>query len=359
VHLYADDAPDVLAVYFEWVDAMSHLFMLHAPPRMPDVNETEYRRYKDAVEQAYLLQDEILGDIMARMDDRTVLMVISDHGFRSGSVRLKNRPEIWAGNAAKWHRIDGVVAFYGAGVTRGATIEGASILDVAPTVLALMGLPRAQDMPGKPITSAFSDDVAATFATETVPTLDRPREAIAAEVPASNAAAQETMKKLEALGYLAPDDADMHNNLGQRYENRGEYRKAIEEYQKAIALRPNHHATYNNLAVCYGKLKMYPEAQAALEKCIQLNPENFSAMTNLAVLYLETGQVDAGVRLAERVVKTEPGFVNGRVTLGGAYALVKRYDDAERELREALRLDPENEDAKGTLEYIERVRSSQ
>jgi tetratricopeptide (TPR) repeat protein len=359
LHLLETDGPDVLAVYFEWVDAMSHLFMLHAPPRMPDVNQAEYNRYKDAVEQAYLLQDEILGDIMAKMDDRTVLMVISDHGFRSGSVRLKNRPEIWAGNAAKWHRIEGLVAFYGAGVRRGASIEGASILDVAPTVLALMGLPRAQDMPGKAITSAFTDEVVGSFSTEAMPTLDRPREQVAAEIPASNAAAQETMKKLEALGYLAPDDADLHNNLGQRFENRGEYRKAIEEYQKAIALRPDYHAAYNNIAVCYGKLKMYPEAQAALEKCIQLDPQNFAAMTNLAVLYLETGRVEAGVRLAERVVRTEPGFVNGRVTLGGAYAMVKRYDDAERELREALRLDPENEDAKGTLEYVERARSSQ
>jgi len=359
-HLLATDAPDVLAVYFEWVDAMSHLFMLHAPPRMPDVPQAEYDRYKDAVEQAYVLQDEILGDIMAKLDQRTVLMVISDHGFRSGSVRLINRPEIWAGNAAKWHRLDGIVAFFGAGVKRGATIQDASILDVTPTVLALMGLPRAADMPGKAIASAFTDDVVRSFNSETLPTLDRPRADVASAAPSSSGeAAEETLKKLRALGYLATDDADLHNNLGQRYEQRGEYRKAIEEYQKAIALRPDFHATYNNLAVCYGKLGMYGEAEATLKKSIELNPKNFSAMTNLAVLYLKTGRLDAGVRLAQRVVEMEPGFVNGRVTLGGAYALTERYDEARRELREALRLDPTDEDAKGTLAYVDSVQHSQ
>ncbi|MGD8413461.1 MAG: alkaline phosphatase family protein, partial [Candidatus Latescibacterota bacterium] len=103
-HLLETDSPDLLAVYFEWVDAVSHLFMLHSPPRMADITDEEYGRFKDAVEQSYILQDEILGKFMGLMDDNTVLLVASDHGFKAGDSRLKNRPEIWAGNAAKWHR---------------------------------------------------------------------------------------------------------------------------------------------------------------------------------------------------------------------------------------------------------------
>ena len=119
LHEIQNGAPDVLAVYFEWVDAMSHLFMLHAPPRMPDVPADEYERYHRAVEETYILQDRILGQIMDAVDDKTVVMVISDHGFKSGDSRLRNRPEIWAGNAAKWHRLDGIVGFFGPGVKKG------------------------------------------------------------------------------------------------------------------------------------------------------------------------------------------------------------------------------------------------
>jgi tetratricopeptide (TPR) repeat protein len=357
LHEIANGAPDVLAVYFEWVDAMSHLFMLHAPPRMPDVSADEYERYHGAIEEAYILQDRILGEIMDAVDDSTVVMVISDHGFKSGESRLRNRPEIWAGNAAKWHRVDGIVGFFGAGVRPGHAIEGASILDVAPTVLALMGLPRAADMPGKPLAGVFEDRVAAAFNSTTVATLDRERE----DTPdtAQSGATEETMKKLEALGYLTPDNADAQNNLGQRYQQRGEFQKAIEAYREAIRMRPNFYSAYNNLAVCYGKLKMYPEAEEALRKCIALKPDDFYAMNNLAVMCIETGRLEEGIRFAETAVRIEPGYANGRVTLGSVYAMQRRFDDAEREFREALRLDPGNETARANLDRLAAARGAQ
>ena len=353
-HLLDQDHPDVLAVYFEWVDAVSHLFMLQSPPRMPEVPQADYDRYQDVIEQAYIFQDQVLGDIMSHLDDRTVLMVISDHGFKSGPARLRDRPEIWAGNAALWHRRDGIVAFYGAGVKAGGTVEGASIRDVAPTVLALMGLPQADDMAGKPITDAFTDDVVKTFSPEHVATLDRPREDATAQT--QSGATEQTMKKLEALGYLAPDNPDALHNLGQRYQKNGEYQKAIENYKKAIALRPTFYNAYNNLATCYGELKMYPEAIAALEKCISLKPDDYYAMSNLAVIMMNTGKPDDALRFAKQAVDTEPAYVNGRVTYGAMLAMTRRYDEAEAQFKEALRLDPTNTAAKSNLARLKAVK---
>ena len=344
------DRPDVLAVYFEWVDAVSHLFMLHTPPKLPDVPQAEYDAYKDVIDQAYMVQDEVLGDIMQHMDERTVLMVISDHGFKSGAARLKNRPEIWAGNAALWHRPDGIVAFYGAGVKKGASIEGASIRDVAPTVLALTGLPRADDMAGKAITSPFEDAVTKTFSAEHVATLDKKRADAAAGT--ASGASEQTMKKLEALGYLAPDNPDALHNLGQRYQQQGDYKKAIENYKKAIAMRPTFYNAYNNLATCYGELKMYPEAVDALEKCIKLKPDDYYAMSNLAVIMMNTGKTEDALRFAKQAVDTEPAYVNGRVTYGAMLAMTKHYDEAEKQFNEALRLDPGNASARTNLERV-------
>lgn len=358
LRLLESDRPDVLAVYFEWVDAVSHLFMLHTPPRMPDVPESEFEKYKDVVEQAYIIQDEILGDFLDAMDENTTLFVISDHGFKSGVSRLQNRPEIWAGNAAKWHRMDGIVAFYGNGVSPGRRVEEASILDVAPTVLALQGTPRAANMPGKVLSDAFSPDLRARFDTTTVASLDRERADDA--VAGSGAASEETMKKLGALGYVnadpTPDNADALNNLGQRYEQRGEYEKAIAEYKKAIALRPDFHIAYNNLAVCYGKLKRYDEAEAALRKVIELEPRDFYAMNNLAVMYIHTRQLDRAVEAARMSVTTEPGYVNGRITLGSVLAMTGDLDGAEEQFREALRLEPGNTNAQRNLERLAQQR---
>jgi len=353
-HLLDQDHPDVLAVYFEWVDAVSHLFMLYSPPKLPDVSQADYDGYKDAIDQAYMLQDEILGEIMRRMDAHTVLMVISDHGFKSGATRLKNRPEIWAGNAALWHRADGIVAFYGPGVKKGATIDGASIRDVTPTILALAGLPRADDMPGHVIASAFDDEVAESFSSEHVATLDKKREDATAGT--ASGATKQTMQKLEALGYLTPDNPDALHNLGQRYQQQGDYRKAIENYKKAIAMRPSFYNAYNNLATCYGELKMYPEAIDALEKCIKLKPDDYFAMSNLAVIMMNTGRPDDALRFAKQAVDTEPAYANGHVTYGAMLAMTKHYDEAEKQFNEALRLDPGNVTARDNLARLHSVK---
>jgi predicted AlkP superfamily phosphohydrolase/phosphomutase/Flp pilus assembly protein TadD len=352
LYLLDHDRPDLLAVYFEWIDAVSHLFMLHSPPKLADVPEAEYGMFKDAVEQSYILQDAMLGEFMGRLDDETVLMVVSDHGFKAGGSRLKNRPEIWAGNAAKWHRLNGVVALYGSGIKKGYKINDASILDVVPTVLALQGLPRAADMPGKVLDHAFEPALKSELNNTIVATLQREREVDASTSAAAGAITAEAMKKLEALGYLTPDNADAHNNLGQRYQERGQFHKAIEEYKKAIELRPGFHSAYNNIAVCYGKLGRLDEAEQALLKTIELKPDNFYAMNNLAVAYIQTGRLDEARRMAERAVQTEPGYVNGRVTLGTVYGMMGEFRKAEREYVRALELDPEARDAADNLEKI-------
>jgi len=353
-HLLEHDAPDVLAVYFEWVDAVSHLFMLQSPPKLASVSDEEYRKFKDAIEQSYMLQDEILGRFMERVDDQTVLVVVSDHGFKSGASRLKNRPEIWAGNAAKWHRLNGIVALYGPGIKGGFRIENASILDVAPTVLALQGLPHAADMPGNVLDDAFEPALERQLNATTVSTLQRDRTGDDQVQDTGGVTSEQAMKKLEALGYLTPDNADAHNNLGQRYQERGDFLKAVEEYKKAVALRPGFHSAYNNMAVCYGKMGKMKESEEALLKTIELKPDDFYAMNNLAVTYIKTGRMEEAQKMAERAVRTEPGYVNGRITLGSIYAMSGRWEEAEREFEKALELEP---DAPGAAENLEKVRA--
>jgi Flp pilus assembly protein TadD len=290
---------------------------------------------------------------MDSMDDETVLMVISDHGFKSGSSRLKNRPEIWAGNAAKWHRLDGIIGFYGSGIKKGYEITGANLLDVAPTILVMQGLPLAADMPGKALTGVLEDDLAARINPNVVATLEKDRGPDESAPTASATASEETMKKLEALGYLTPDNANAHNNLGQRYQQRGEYLKAIEEYEKALALQPDFHAVYNNIAVCFGKLKRFEDAERALLRAIEIKPTDFFAMNNLAVTYINTGRLDDARKMAERIVSIEPGYVNGRITLGSVYAMTGQYEKAEKEFENALALEPDNKNA---AENLRRVR---
>jgi predicted AlkP superfamily phosphohydrolase/phosphomutase/Flp pilus assembly protein TadD len=356
LHLLRKDRPDLLAVYFEWVDAVSHLFMLYAPPKMPDISDEDFRKYGNAIEQTYIVQDRILGEFIDEMDDDTILMVISDHGFKSGASRLKNRPEIWAGHAAKWHRLDGIVAFYGPGVKKGHKLEGASVMDVTPTVLAVQGLPRAADMPGRVLEDAFEPALVELFNNNVLQTLEREREREEVDLAAAGTASEEAMRKLQALGYIEADNADAFNNRGQRLQDRGDFLEAIEEYKKAIRMRPRFHSAYNNMAVCYGRLGRLAEAEQALKKTIEIKPDDFYAMNNLAVTYIQTNRMGEAQSWAERAVAIEPGYVNGHITLGSIYAMTGQLAKAEREFATAVELEPGQADSNGAADNLRKIR---
>lgn len=57
------------------------------------------------------------------------------------------------------HRMDGILFVSGPGIRPGYQIRGASIMDVAPTVLALMGVPIPTVMDGQVLESAFTADL--------------------------------------------------------------------------------------------------------------------------------------------------------------------------------------------------------
>ncbi len=56
------------------------------------------------------------------------------------------------------HRMEGVLLATGPGMRCGYALEGASIVDLAPTILALLGVPIPSDMDGQVLTGLFSDD---------------------------------------------------------------------------------------------------------------------------------------------------------------------------------------------------------
>ncbi len=269
-------------------------------------------------------------------------MIASDHGFKSLDSRPTSGAEIEGGHALQWHNPEGIICLYGPGIRRGHRIEGASLIDVAPTILALAGFPRVEDMPGRALIDAFETSLAESLNPASVATLERERESEGDAVPRGGSTDEAELKKLEALGYITVENPDALNNLGQRYQAQGELEKAIEEFKKALALRPNHAGTLNNLAVCYGKLKRYPEAEKTLFRALEANPKDVFAMSNLAILYFETNRPDEARRYAERAVATEPKYANGRFTLGVIYAKAGELDRAAREFEAALAIEPGN-----------------
>jgi predicted AlkP superfamily phosphohydrolase/phosphomutase len=99
------------------------------------------------------------------------------------------------------HRMDGIIVAQGPHVRRSTHIEGAGIIDVAPTILYMLGMPIPSDMDGKPLMSLFEDTYAQQ--TEASYTDERKYEDVASDEYGYSEEEEESVRlKLEALGYL-------------------------------------------------------------------------------------------------------------------------------------------------------------
>jgi thioredoxin-like negative regulator of GroEL len=351
LHLLELRQPDFLTVYFEFVDAVGHLFMPYAPPRMEGVSEEEFGRFKDAVKEAYIYQDRIIGEIMERSGPGTIFMFVSDHGFKSGDSRLKAGAGITGGHAAEWHQIEGIIGLLGDGIRRGYSIEEASVIDVAPTILALAGFPTVLDMSGEALVSAFDGSLRESLNRNSVATLERTRPDETGT--RSRGEADEAMiKKLEALGYLTPDNPNALNNLGLRYQKEGEHEKAIEQFEKALEIQPNYAAALNNLGISYGSINRLDEAERSFKRSVEINPRDIFAMNNLAVIYLRSQRLNEARQYVQKALEIEPQYASARYTLGSIYATVGQYDQAEKEFEAALEIEPGNKAFRATLERL-------
>lgn len=98
------------------------------------------------------------------------------------------------------HRPDGIFLAAGMGIKKGHVINGARIVDVAPTILYALGLPMPEDMDGRILTEIFEPDyLVAHLAkqTGTVPTIGpgEPEDTYTAEE------IEAVQARLRALGY--------------------------------------------------------------------------------------------------------------------------------------------------------------
>jgi len=71
----------VFFFYFSSLDLNSHMLWWLIDPHHPQYDASLAQQYGSALPEFYQQIDQVLGEVMAHLDDRTTLLVLSDHGF--------------------------------------------------------------------------------------------------------------------------------------------------------------------------------------------------------------------------------------------------------------------------------------
>ncbi len=282
LELWRSEHPDLMMVYFEGTDSTAHLFgHLFRAQGLAGELAVQQRKYGHAVESVYESADRILGDFLATLDRDTTLVVLSDHGFELGILpedpsRLRDMRRV----SEQFHRDHGVLYLYGAGVRPNTRLDEPTLLDIAPTLLALAGLPPAADMPGRVLREAFVglDEPARVATYENPGQRAEPKAPATPAQPAaaSSAADQALLEHLKSLGYLSGSSSKGDRNLAAIAFEAGDYRKAAQMYQALVEQEPGDAALRASFAGALGALGRYDEAIAQLDRSLaidRLNPE--------------------------------------------------------------------------------------
>jgi Tfp pilus assembly protein PilF len=121
---------------------------------------------------------------------------------------------------------------------------------------------------------------------------------------------------------------------------RGNYRKAIEDLQKAVKEAPNFLEAYNNLGAQYQRLKEWNQAIEAYKRAIEIKGDSPLPYLNLGNIYLERGELDSAVKAFQSVLELEDGNLRAHLALGKIYLEKRDYGRAEVHLEAATRLNP-------------------
>ena len=79
------------------------------------------------------------------------------------------------------------------------------------------------------------------------------------------------------------------NNLGEVYQELGEYDLQMKNCLQAVSKHPNSALAFNNLGSAFVELAMFDEAMRAFNACLRLDPSSFEAKFNLAKIASRTG----------------------------------------------------------------------
>ncbi len=106
---------------------------------------------------------------------------------------------------------------------------------------------------------------------------------------------------------LNPKLAMAYNNRGTVYGNKGQYDRAIADFDKAIKLNPNYAAAYVNRGEAYRRKGQFTQAIADYDTAIKLNPKYADAYTNRGLTYEEKGDRDKAIADYRKVLELRPG----------------------------------------------------
>jgi len=327
VDVMRTERPDLLAVYVEAVDSVSHLFV------------QDGRRGPPAIERAYRDADDLIARVARVSPPDTLIIVCSDHGFYPRTAGIVEDPSDLAGAATAWHRPYGIVAAVLAGTLTGRTTteklaagDAGTVtpMDVTPTLLHAAGLPVTREMTGR-VEIALLPQAAAARAVQraVAPSIQ------SAPEPAADAREVATaFARLQALGYVSSARSSLaRQNLAEILYRRGDLSGAEREARAVLQVQPTNLTAMLWLAKSLVGQSRQTDALAVYEDALKVPGSARHALVEAVDMALSMRAPERARGLIERARQSPDAGVPCAIAAGAAAAATGAPATAERRYR--------------------------
>jgi tetratricopeptide (TPR) repeat protein len=144
---------------------------------------------------------------------------------------------------------------------------------------------------------------------------------------------------------LKPEYVSAYLHRGMSYHKLKDHQAAILDYTKAIELKPDYAKALCNRGISYSDLRNYQAAMDDFTRAINLKPDDADPYISRGVVQARSNDYDGAIASTRKAIACNPKSAIAYDNLGYFYLEKGILDLAEENFEQSLRLDNKNWDA--------------
>ena len=141
--------------------------------------------------------------------------------------------------------------------------------------------------------------------------------------------------KMSSKSYTENETAHDYYSKGVDESESGNFSKAIEYFEKAVAIDPQFAFAWDNLGICYRKLNNFDKALECYNKSLEIDHNGSMPLQNIPVVYVYKKEYAKAVEAYERLAKFDENNPEVYYGIGMIYATY--LNDYEKGLENACK----------------------
>jgi len=131
-------------------------------------------------------------------------------------------------------------------------------------------------------------------------------------------------------------------NRGYAYRDLGQPYKAIEDFDKAIALNPVNYEAFNLRGLAFMDIGQFNKSIEDFNRSIAINPRYFEGYFNRGIAFSKLGFYDKAIESVTASLEITPNSVAAYIERGINYVLIRNHDRALKDFNHAIYFNQNN-----------------